>query len=45
MPYTVVLQCMHYVLDVCNKRVTVYYGEILVCFGIDYILQGAIELH
>ena len=39
-----VLWCMHYVFGVCNPTFTVFYGQILVWFGINCILQGTIEL-
>ena len=35
---------MHYVFGVCNPTLTVYYGQILVWFGINFIPQGTIEL-
>ena len=38
------LRCMHYVFDACNTMFTVFYGQILVWFGINYIPQGTIEL-
>ncbi len=39
-----VLRCMRYVSGVCNPTLTVYYGQILVWFGINFIPQGTIEL-
>ncbi len=39
-----VLRCMHYVFGVCNPTFTVFYGQILVWFGINFIPQGTIEL-
>ena len=39
-----VLRCVYYVFDVCNTKFTMYYGQILVWFGINYIPQGTIEL-
>ena len=43
-PYIYVLRCVQYVFDVCNTKFTVYYGQILVWFGINYLPQGTIEL-
>jgi len=42
--YMSVLRCINYVFDVCNTKFTVYYGQILVWSGINYIPQGTIEL-
>ena len=43
-PYMYALWCMHYVFDACNPTFTVFYGQILVLFGINCIPQGTIEL-
>lgn len=45
-PYMYALRCMYYyiVFSACNPAFTVFYGQILVWFGINCILQGTIKL-
>ena len=43
-PYMYALRCMHYVFGACNPTFTVFYGQSLVWFGINFILQGTIEV-